>query len=102
MNAEIKTTVDFKVTLELTENEARALEAIIGYGWKLFAEFFYKSLGSHYLKPYEEAAKNIFAQRQNINFQLYNIEKVREAIKSVKLNPGLEFEADKREAKPEA
>lgn len=101
MKTEIKTTVDFKVTLQLSEAEARAFEAIIGYGWKPFQEFFYKNLGSHYLKPYEAAAKEMFERRQEINFQLYNIDKVKKAINDTKLNPGLEFECETREAKPD-
>lgn len=98
MEIEVKTKVDFKITMEFAENEARALEAIIGYGFKPFIEMFYKNMGSHYLKPYEQSAKAIFEKRQEINFQLYNIEKIREAAKSIKLNPGLNIEV--REPEP--
>lgn len=101
MKTEIKSTVEFKVILELTENEARALEAIIGYGWEPFAEFFYKNLGKAYLEPYESAAKNLFEHRQQINFQLYNIDKARKAIQESSLNPGMEFKADEREPERE-
>lgn len=100
MDINIKTKVDFKVTMELTENEAKALEAIIGYGFKPFIEMFYKHMGKHYLQPYESSAKALFEKRQEITYQLYNIEQVREAVKKLNTNPGLEIEAE-RLPKPE-
>jgi hypothetical protein len=71
----------------LTENEDRAFEAIIGYGWKPFAEFFYKHLGRHYLEKYEKEAINLFEQRSQINYQLYNIEKAKRGHKEYKVKP---------------
>jgi hypothetical protein len=97
MESTVKTKVEFKVSLELTEAEARAFEAIIGYGWEPFAKFFYEKLGSSYLKPYEAAAKALFNQRQNIIYQLYNIEQVRKAVASINTNPGLDIEPDIRQ-----
>jgi len=101
MQTVVKTKVEFKVYLELTEAEARAFEAIIGYGWEPFATFFYKSLGSYYLKPYEKAAKSLFSQRQDIIYQLYNIDQVRKAVENVNTNPGLDIAPEERLPSPE-
>lgn len=49
-----------RVYLELTENEARALDAIVGYGADEFVKWFYKNLGTHYLKPHEQAMRSLF------------------------------------------
>lgn len=94
MNTTVKTQVEFKVTLELTENEARALEAIIGYGHEAFLKVFYQHLGSHYLKPYEKSAISLFDQRQQINYQLYNIGQARKAISVLSTNPGLDYQPE--------
>lgn len=50
----------FKVTLELTEPEARALNAITVYGAKSFLEVFYVKLGKYYLEPYADGVKSLF------------------------------------------
>jgi len=59
---EIKSTSYFEVgiTLQLTEVEARALEAIVGYGTEEFLKCFYQHLGKHYLEPHEEGVKILF------------------------------------------
>lgn len=48
------TKVECYVHLVLTEDEARALEAICGYGPDKFVEWFYRNHGKHYLKPHEK------------------------------------------------
>ena len=76
-----QTTVIFTVTIELDEVEARALEAIAGYGVDSFLEVFYK-LGSHYLKPHEAGVRSLFKViKEDINPQLYRVDGLREAIK---------------------
>jgi hypothetical protein len=52
--------MDFGVIIKLSEKEARALEAITGYGVKSFLEVFYKHLGSSDLKHYEEGVIQLF------------------------------------------
>lgn len=101
VEAKVKTQVEFKVNLELTENEARAFEALIGYGFKPFIEMFYKHMGKHYLQPYEKACENLFEQRQNINYQLYNIETAKKALSEISFNPGIEISDTPRRADPE-
>jgi hypothetical protein len=48
------------VTLVLTEAEAKALDALVGYGVAPFLEAFYKHLGKAYLQPYEQGLKSLF------------------------------------------
>jgi hypothetical protein len=61
--ADIKATVtvEGRVTLHLTEVEAAALEALIGYGTDPFLKVFYKHLGESYLKPHEKGVRSLFA-----------------------------------------
>lgn len=53
-------TVGMQIKVTLTENEARALDALAGYGDEAFLEHFYK-MGTHYLKPHEDGIKTLFA-----------------------------------------
>lgn len=53
-----KVTVELKVTLEISEGEARALNALACYGEKEFIKVFYEKLGKVYLEPYEKDLKS--------------------------------------------
>lgn len=71
-NGGLHAEVEFKVNIQLSENEARAWDAIAGHGWEPFIKVFKEHLGSHYITPYEKAAKKIFEEtRQTIGFQLH-------------------------------
>jgi len=59
--------VEMTVTLVLTEVEARALAIMPCYGAKAFLEGYYKHLGKHYMKPYEQGIIDLF---DSINRQL--------------------------------
>lgn len=48
------------ITLHLSEEEAGALDALVGYGFKPFIEAFYKHLGKAYLEPYEAGLRSLF------------------------------------------
>ena len=48
------------ITLHLSEQEAGALDALVGYGFKSFIETFYKHLGKAYLEPYEDGLRSLF------------------------------------------
>ena len=41
--------LNFQVTLKLTETEALALDALVGYGLRQFLDVFYKHMGRAYL-----------------------------------------------------
>jgi hypothetical protein len=52
--------VETRATIELSEVEMRALDALIGYGIDPFLEVFYKHLGKHYLQPHEAGMRSLF------------------------------------------
>lgn len=84
-----KVEMNFEVLLKLSEDEARALDAIVGYGPDKFVEWFYKNLGKHYLKPHEQAMRSLFSTvRQELGFRFHDIDKIRKSIKegTIKLN----------------
>ena len=58
ISSKVKVTFTFDLTLK--EKEARALAQLPSYGTDPFLEFFYKSLGSAYLKPHEEGLCSLF------------------------------------------
>lgn len=51
--------VDAKVTLVLTEKEARALDGIFGYSVEQFLKVFYEKMGAAYVKPHEEGVRTL-------------------------------------------
>lgn len=73
--------LDLVVILELSIDEAIALNEITKYGHKAFLEGYYKQLGKSYLQPYENGVKSLF---DTIDKSLPNaISKSNEIIKSV-------------------
>jgi hypothetical protein len=60
-----KATMDLKVKLVLTEQEARALYAITVYGPEPFLKWYYERLGRHYMSPYESGIKSLFTTVRN-------------------------------------
>jgi hypothetical protein len=48
-----------EIHIVLTEDQARALNALAGYGTDAFLRVFYEGLGSHYLKPYEKGLREL-------------------------------------------
>ena len=63
----IKSSSKFEITigLQLTEMEARALDAITLYGTEEFLKCFYQNLGKAYLQPHEEGIKSLFETIKN-------------------------------------
>jgi hypothetical protein len=59
--------ININIHLTLNEIEARALEAIAGYGSTEFLRVFYEKLGISYLKPHEDGIISIF---ENISKEL--------------------------------
>lgn len=53
-----KPKITVSITIEIDESEARALDALAGYGDNSFIEMFYKSLGKHYMQPYEDGLRS--------------------------------------------
>lgn len=48
------------IVMHLSEEEAGALDALVGYGFEPFKEVFYDKLGAAYMKPYEAGLKSLF------------------------------------------
>ena len=77
-------TVEFKLNIELSESEARAWDAIVGYGFDAFIKVFKEKLGSHYISPYENSAKKMFEDtKRELGYQLHAIDEVKKAIKNI-------------------
>jgi hypothetical protein len=53
-------TMQLNVTLALTEPEARALDALVGYGVDPFLKAFYEKMGRAYLEPHESGLRTLF------------------------------------------
>jgi hypothetical protein len=49
-----------EVTLILSESEAKALDALVGYGAQNFLDVFYAHLGKAYLQPHERGLRSLF------------------------------------------
>lgn len=47
-----------RVFFEVDEKEARALDALSGYGDDAFVEAFYEKLGTAYMSPHEEGLRS--------------------------------------------
>ena len=52
--------VSVGVTIQLTEPEIRALDALVGYGADAFLKVFYAHMGVAYLKPHEHGLRSLF------------------------------------------
>lgn len=79
--------VDSKITtnikISLNESEARALEALAGYGDAAFLEVFYNKLGKHYLQPHEDGLKSLFKSiRDMLPVELTNVDKARKLLEN--------------------
>lgn len=48
-----KPVLSVSITFEVNEEEARALDALAGYGDNAFIKMFYDNLGKDYMQPYE-------------------------------------------------
>lgn len=82
------TTIDVQVHLLLTEGEARALDAIVGYGPDLFVKWFYETHGKSYLKPHEDSMRSLFKTiRNELPKQLRKVDQIRKVVIEIKKLP---------------
>src|SRR5690349_9227976 len=56
-------TVTLAVTIELTEEEAAALDALFGYDVEAFLATFYEKMGRAYLEPHEKGLRSLHQSR---------------------------------------
>lgn len=82
-------TVELHVRFEVTEDEARALDALAGYGDDAFIKRFYEFLGEHYMKPHEKGLR-LFLQtiRAELAPVLSQADRARKAFTEVKPRNG--------------
>lgn len=75
--------IEFSVTLTLTVGEAKALDAIVGYGTDAFLEVFYPKLGKAYLQPFENDMRKLFDKiKSDLGHEVHKIETAKKAINS--------------------
>ncbi len=83
MSIKSNSTMGFTVYLELSESEARALQAITTFSSKDFLEVFYKSLGQSNLKPHEDGLISLFETiRKELPAHLARIDTTRKVFKT--------------------
>jgi hypothetical protein len=78
----VKTKVTFTVPTELSEGEMRALDALVGYGFKAFIECFYNHLGKAYLEPYEKDLEALFKKVEELRPAISEIQDIRNKLKN--------------------
>jgi sarcosine oxidase delta subunit len=49
--------IELELAFVIDEEEARALDALAGYGDDSFIKVFYEKLGVHYMKPHEQGLR---------------------------------------------
>lgn len=77
-----KTTLDLCITFSVNESEARALEALAGYGDDAFIKAFYEKLGKYYMRDHEQGLREFLRSiRQIVPGELSRIDRAREALK---------------------
>jgi hypothetical protein len=81
--AKVKTKLEFeaKITLELSETEAKALNEMTKYGIDPFIKGYKKFLGSYYIQPHEAGLKSLFETiDDHLPIELSKLEKYKKAI----------------------
>lgn len=79
-----RTLITFETTLKLNETEARALDALVGYGTDKFLKVFYAYLGTAYMRDHEAGLRSLFdAIRGSIPAALSTIDRARKALGEV-------------------
>ncbi len=81
MKAELKPTISARITVVLTEEEARALVELTIYGTNEFLKVFYEHLGKSYLEPHELGLRSLFDGAKNlVKPQLFKIDNARREV----------------------
>ena len=81
--AKAKANLSFKavITLELSEQEAAALNEMTKYGIEPFLKGYHKMLGQHYIQPHEKGLTSLFKTIDTtLPFQLSKLEEYKKAV----------------------
>lgn len=72
--------VDLNLTFTVNESEARALDALAGYGDDAFVKAFYQLLGKAYMERHESGMRSFLkAVRDEVPLILCRVDKARDA-----------------------
>jgi hypothetical protein len=71
--------LDMSVTFTVTEDEARALDALFGYDIEYFLKTFYEKMGQSYLQPHETGLRSLHNSRGFLSGELGRIDDARKA-----------------------
>ena len=75
--------LDVHVTFVVDESEARALDALAGYGDDAFVKAFYETLGKAYMEQHEAGLRKFLSSiRGVLNPALGTVDRARMALKS--------------------
>lgn len=58
--------IGVKITFTVSESEARALDALAGYGEDAFVKSFYEVLGEGYMKPHEAGLREFLGSIRDV------------------------------------
>lgn len=76
-----KAKLDLLLAFEINESEARALDALAGYGDDAFIEVFYAKLGSAYMEKHEQGLRQFLQSiRKFVPMALGRIDRARKAL----------------------
>lgn len=82
---ETRVQLDFSVTFTVDEEEARALNALAGYGDDNFIKVFYEKLGTAYMKDHEEGLRRFLKSiRESIPYSISSINDARKTLSNKK------------------
>lgn len=80
--------VKARITLELDEEEARALSGIFGYEVDHFLRVFYREMGSSYVKPYEDGVRRLHDRIRGIlSGPLCAVDEAKKVIRMAEITP---------------
>ena len=80
-NLKINTSVNITASIELTEGQLRALDALACYGPDNFFKAFYVKLGKAYMQPFERDMRELFSLiRAQVPPALAGIKEARKAL----------------------
>lgn len=81
---EIRVKIDTEVVFRLNYEQAKALDAMAGYGADAFLKVFKEKLGKHYIEPYENGIRSLFEEIRGsgkpIQKAIYKTDKLRRDI----------------------
>jgi hypothetical protein len=92
----VRSAITVDLVISLTEDQARALDALVGYGTHAFLKVFYTHMGEAYLKPHEKGLISLFETiKEVVPRELATVEHARQLLSE-------EAQRRRREAKAAA